>query len=81
MQCLNYVNCMLFDYLHASVLYLHLIILQTLLSKVTYDWGMYSESLVVKYISTCWCAFANQHLDMTEKRKIWMNVMYMEASC
>ncbi len=35
---------------------------------------VYSENLFVNYVSTCWCAFAYQHLDMNEARKIWMNV-------
>ncbi len=42
---------------------------------------VYSDSLFVNYISMCWCAFANQRLDMNEKRKIWINVMFMEANC
>ncbi len=42
---------------------------------------VYSKGLFVNYISTCWCALVNQHLNINEKRKIWMNVMFMEVSC
>ncbi len=58
---------MLFDYLYNI---LHVVWLFTCKCIVT-----------VFLLTTSVCAFANQRLDMNEKRKIWMNVMFMEASC